>query len=97
MREVAEKYGEVTKVVLYDKEPEGILTVRFKEFDHAEEFVKAFNGKRYNGENLQLSVATDRPRFKKAAKDEQEEIADNMRRMEKYMDGDKTDSGEDEV
>ena len=91
MREAAEKFGEVTKVVLYDKEPEGIVTVRFKEFEEAEAFVKAFNGKGYNHQALRLSVADDRPRFKKSGKDDEEDREENIRRMEAYMDGDRTD------
>ncbi|KAF1968654.1 hypothetical protein BU23DRAFT_583172 [Bimuria novae-zelandiae CBS 107.79] len=94
MREAAEKFGEVTKVVLYDKEPEGILTVRFKEFDHAEAFVKAFNGRGYSGRKVQLSIADDRPKFRKSGKEDEDDIADNVRRMEAYMDGDKTDEDE---
>ena len=82
-------------MVLYDKEAEGIVTVRFKEFEHAEAFVKAVNGRRYNGEHLQLSVADDRPRFQKSGKDQEEDREENVRRMEAYMDGDRTD--EDEV
>lgn len=94
IREAAEKFGEVTKVVLYDKEPEGILTVRFKEFDQAEAFVNAFNGKGYNSEKLQLAVADDRPRFQKSGKEDTSDVEDNVRRMEAYMDGDKTDEDE---
>jgi len=91
MRSAAENFGEVTKVVLYDKEPEGIVTVRFKEFEEAEAFVKAFNGKGYNHEKLQLAVADDRPQFKKSGRDDDSDIEDNVRRMEAYMDGDKSD------
>lgn len=94
MREAAERFGDVTNVVLYDKEPEGIVTVRFKEFEQAEAFVAAFNGKGYNREKLQLSIAEDRPRFKKSGKDEEEDHEENVRRMEAYMDGDKTDEDE---
>ncbi|KAK7193760.1 hypothetical protein DPSP01_000317 [Paraphaeosphaeria sporulosa] len=91
MREAAEKFGEVTKVVLYDKEAEGILTVRFKEFEGAEAFVLAFDGKGYNHQKLQLSIADDRPRFQKSGKEDTSDVEDNVRRMEAYMDGDKTD------
>lgn len=70
MRNAGEKFGEVTNVVLYDKEPEGIVSVRFKEFEEAEAFVKAFNGKGYNNDKLQLSVADDRPRYRKTNKEE---------------------------
>jgi HIV Tat-specific factor 1 len=91
MRSAAEKFGEVTKVVLYDKEPEGVLSVRFKEFEEAEAFVKAFNGKGYNCDKLQLSVADDRPKFQKSGRDDISDVEDNVRRMEAYMDGDRTD------
>lgn len=91
MRSAAEQFGEVTKVVLYDKEPEGILTVRFKEFADAESFVNAFNGKGYNSAKLQLRVADDRPRFQKSTKEDTSDVEDNVRRMEAYMDGDRTD------
>ncbi|PVI07093.1 hypothetical protein DM02DRAFT_351290 [Periconia macrospinosa] len=66
MRDEAEKYGTVTKVVLYDKEPEGIVSVRFSDFKGAEEFCARANGKRYNGGPLKISIAEDRPRFKKS-------------------------------
>jgi HIV Tat-specific factor 1 len=52
MRKAAEKHGEVTKVVLYDKEAEGIVTVRFKEHEGAEKFQKAVNGRNYNHNDL---------------------------------------------
>lgn len=94
MREAAEKFGDVTNVVLYDKESDGIVAVRFKEFEAAEAFVAAYNGKGYDGRKLQLSVADDRPRFKKSGKTEEEDLEDNIRRMEAYMDGDKTDEDE---
>lgn len=91
MRAAAETFGEVTKVVLYDKEPEGILTVRFKEFEQAEAFVQAFNGKGYNHQKLQLAVADDRPKFQKSNNDDDSDVEDNVRRMEAYMNGDKSD------
>jgi hypothetical protein len=56
-----ERFGEVMKVVLFDKEPEGVLSVRFKEFEEAEAFVEAYNGKGYNHQKLERSLAEDRP------------------------------------
>jgi HIV Tat-specific factor 1 len=68
MREAAEQYGDITNCTLYDKEPEGIVTVRFREFEPAENFVAAFQGRRYNHRNLQLSLAEDKPKFKKSGR-----------------------------
>jgi HIV Tat-specific factor 1 len=91
MRSAAEKFGEVTKVVLFDKEEQGVLSVRFKEFEEAEAFVKAFDGKGYNHQKLELSLAEDRPKFRKSGREEISDVEDNVRRMEAYMAGDKTD------
>ncbi|CAN9308443.1 unnamed protein product [Alternaria alternata] len=68
MREAAEQYGEVTNCTLYDREPEGVVTVRFREFEPAENFVAGFQGRRYNHRGLQLSLAEDKPKFKKSGR-----------------------------
>jgi HIV Tat-specific factor 1 len=75
MREAAEKFGDVTNCTLYDKEKDGYVTVRFKEFEPAEKFVEAFQGKGYSKRKLQLSIAEDKPRFKKTARGEVQEAA----------------------
>ncbi|KAF2638142.1 hypothetical protein P280DRAFT_471803 [Massarina eburnea CBS 473.64] len=68
MRNAASKCGDVTKVVLYDHEPEGIVVVRFTEFEAAELFRQQYHGKRYNNDNLQVTIADDKPKFKKSSK-----------------------------
>ncbi|KAH7559470.1 hypothetical protein BM1_04407 [Bipolaris maydis] len=68
MREAAEEYGEVTNCTLYDKEPEGIVTVRFREFEPAEKFMADYQGRGYQRRKLALSLAEDKPRFKKSAR-----------------------------
>ncbi|CAE7010668.1 hypothetical protein CFE70_001932 [Pyrenophora teres f. teres 0-1] len=70
-REAGEKYGEVTNCTLYDKEPEGIMTVRFREFESAENFMKDYQGKSYARRRLQISLAEDKPKFKKSSKVEE--------------------------
>jgi len=67
--EPAKAIGEVTKVTIWDLEPEGIVTVRFKEFEDAEKFVAwKFGGKRYEGRDQELMLAEDKPRFKKSGR-----------------------------
>ena len=68
MREAAEEYGEVTNCTLYDKEPEGIVTVRFREFEPAEKFMADYQGRGYQKRKLALSLAEDKPRFKKSTR-----------------------------
>lgn len=85
MREAAAKYGEVTKVVLYDKEPEGIVSVRFSDFDSAEAFRNGFNGRRYNGENMEICIAEDRPKFKKSTRGTASDSEDDVERLERFI------------
>ncbi|KAF2745409.1 hypothetical protein M011DRAFT_135523 [Sporormia fimetaria CBS 119925] len=77
MREDGEKYGTVTNVVIYDLEPEGILTIRFEDTDSAAAFVKANNGRMFAGRALDVKHAQDNPKgkFKKSSRhvDEDEE------------------------
>ncbi|KAF2866733.1 hypothetical protein BDV95DRAFT_196548 [Massariosphaeria phaeospora] len=75
IREKAEESGDVTKVTIYDKEPEGIVTVRFKELDAAEDFCTKWNGKGFDGRTLQITVAEDRPKFRKSRAGPEEELA----------------------
>lgn len=86
MRKEAERIGSVTKVVLFDREPEGIVTIRFRHFEHAEKFVQDFNGKKYADVPLQVTLAEDRPKFKKSAKgDASSDSEDDMARLEKFV------------
>jgi HIV Tat-specific factor 1 len=69
MREEAELFGEVTNVTLYDKEPQGIITIRFKEFESAEKCRDAWN----------VTIAEDRVKFKKSARNEEQDSSDEER------------------
>ena len=67
--EEAEKFGEVTKVVLYDKEPEGIVSVRFKTVEEAEAYKNKTHGRVFNSQKLEAWLADERPKFKKSNRD----------------------------
>jgi HIV Tat-specific factor 1 len=79
MREEAEQFGEVTNVTLFDKEPAGILTIRFKEFEAAEKCRDAWNGKSFAYRRLEVTIAEDRVKFKKSARGEEENSSDDER------------------
>ena len=49
IREECEKLGEVTNVVLYDKEEDGVVTVRFKEVEGAQACIKVSPRERERG------------------------------------------------
>lgn len=69
MREAGERFGEVTKCVLYDEEPEGIVVLRFKDIESAEAFQKKYDGKKFGDRIAKVTLAEDRPKFKKGKRD----------------------------
>ncbi|KAF2686527.1 hypothetical protein K458DRAFT_402140 [Lentithecium fluviatile CBS 122367] len=89
MREAAGKFGEVTKTVLYDLEPEGIVVIRFKDFEAAEAFKAGFNGKNYNDGPLEIAIAEDRPKFKKSKN--KDDSDDDAAKVEAFLNDDDSD------
>lgn len=83
MREEAETFGEVTNVTLFDKEEDGIIAVRFKEFEGAEKFKEANNGRHFGGRKLEVTLAEEKPRFKKSAKGEEADSDEEERNLER--------------
>lgn len=83
MREEGEKFGEVTNVTLFDKEQDGIIAIRFKEFDSAEKFMNANNGRMFAKRKLEVTLAEDKPRFKKSARGEEPDSDEEERNLDK--------------
>lgn len=65
VREECEKFGEVTNVVLYDQEADGVVTVRFADAMAAKAAVKVFDGRSYDYRTVKAYIAKDKERFKK--------------------------------
>ena len=57
VREECEKLGTVTSVILYDKEEDGTVTVRFSDAMAAAEAVKVFNGRIFDGRAVSIQPA----------------------------------------
>ncbi|GJE94495.1 RRM domain-containing protein [Phanerochaete sordida] len=66
VREECETLGEVTNVVLYDKEPEGIMTVKFRDPLSAQACVIKMNGRFFAGRRIEASVYAGKQRFKRS-------------------------------
>jgi HIV Tat-specific factor 1 len=79
IRDEAETFGPVTNVTLYDREADGIMTVRFREFEDAEKFRDAIHGRHFAKRVLEVTIAEDKPRFKKSAKVEEPDSEDEQR------------------
>lgn len=64
--------GPVTSVVLYDLEPDGVVSVKFKDVESAAACIKLMNGRSFGGSTVQASLASGE-KFKKS----KEEAGDN--------------------
>ncbi|KAK5115984.1 hypothetical protein LTR62_000440 [Meristemomyces frigidus] len=83
VREECDKFGQVTNVVLYDKEEDGVVTVRFADARSAGACVQAFNGRWFDKQQIVAHMADGRERFKKSGK--KDETADEeQERLNKF-------------
>ncbi|XP_040907042.1 HIV Tat-specific factor 1 [Toxotes jaculatrix] len=52
LRTECEKFGEVKKVILFDRHPDGVASVAFKEPEQADACIQSFNGRWFGGRQL---------------------------------------------
>lgn len=52
LRSECEKFGEVKKVIIFDRHPDGVASVAFKEADQADACMQSFNGRWFGGRQL---------------------------------------------
>ncbi|KAF2657510.1 hypothetical protein K491DRAFT_323337 [Lophiostoma macrostomum CBS 122681] len=93
-QEAGAEYGTVTNVIVYDREPAGIVTVRFSEEAAAEQFAKKANGMQFGdrGDGVQqyltAYVAQDKPKFKKSGKGTESDEEEEAARLERFVNED---------
>ena len=71
-REECSKFGEVENVVLFDAEPEGVITVRFANSTAAKACIKKMDGRAYERRYLEAKMANGTERFQKRGKAQKE-------------------------
>ncbi|KAG6014793.1 hypothetical protein E4U43_006120 [Claviceps pusilla] len=69
IRDECAKLGTVTSVVLYDEEPDGIVSVRFKDAASAMACIQLMHGRSFDGRVVEAFLRTGREKFKKSNKD----------------------------
>lgn len=72
IRDECAKLGVVTSVVLYDLEPDGVVSVRFKETASAAACIKLMNGRSFGGSTVHASLASGE-KFKKSQNEANED------------------------
>ncbi|KAJ7462298.1 hypothetical protein B0H11DRAFT_2160144 [Mycena galericulata] len=85
VREECASLGEVTNVVLYDKEPEGVMTVKFRDPLSAQACVLKMNGRFFDGLRVEASLYSGKQRFRRSGAGEEIE-GDNDESEKKRLD-----------
>ncbi|KAE8309859.1 hypothetical protein BDV41DRAFT_567048 [Aspergillus transmontanensis] len=65
IRDECSKLGEVTNVVLYDKETDGVVSVKFQDPEAARNCVKLMDGRYFAGTRVEAYISDGSERFKK--------------------------------
>lgn len=81
IREECAKFGEITNVTLYDKEEDGVVTVRFSNAMSSKACIKALDGRKFGGQSVEAMVADGSEKFKKSRKGTDD---DDAARLEKF-------------
>lgn len=84
IREECQKDGQVTNVVLYDKEADGVVTVRFGNAVAAQACVRRNNGRGFGGPlPVEAHIANGQEKFKKS-KEQDADDDDEETRLEGF-------------
>ncbi|BEJ14760.1 hypothetical protein CspHIS471_0405270 [Cutaneotrichosporon sp. HIS471] len=86
VREEAETLGAVTSVVLYDKEEDGVMTIKFKDPVAAQTCVKKMDGRYFGGQRVSATIYTGRERFRKSGGLSYSEDLEEQDRLDKFAD-----------
>ncbi|KAJ1673065.1 hypothetical protein EV182_005960 [Spiromyces aspiralis] len=92
VREECEKLGEVTNVKIYDKEDEGVISVKFRDKMSAAACVKVMNGRFFAGRQIEASLYDGRKKYRSTKKDEETEkqVEQRMENYAKWLESSKS-------
>lgn len=93
LREECSKCGEVRKVIIYDRHPEGIVQVNMSCPEEADECVNLLNGRWFGQRQLTAEIWDGKTKFKIAETDAQ--ISQRLDNWDKFLESDKAESGAD--
>ncbi|KAI9811924.1 MAG: hypothetical protein M1832_000666 [Thelocarpon impressellum] len=65
IRDECEKLGPVTNVVLFDGEPDGVVSVRFASEEAAKACVRSMHNRLFSGQRIQASIATGAEKWRR--------------------------------
>jgi len=84
VREECETLGVVTNCVLYDKEREGIMTVKFKDIVSAQACILKMNGRFFSGRKVEASYQKGKITFKRSANEDDGDDDVERKRLDEF-------------
>ncbi|XP_044269057.1 HIV Tat-specific factor 1 homolog [Tribolium madens] len=87
LREEVSKIGEVRKVMIYDRHPEGVAQINMSSPEEADEVVKLLNGRWFMKRQLTAEIWDGKTKFKIAETDAQ--INERLDNWDKFLEEDK--------
>ncbi|KAF9461270.1 hypothetical protein BDZ94DRAFT_1167931 [Collybia nuda] len=72
VREECASLGDVTNVVLYDKEQDGVMTVKFRDPVSAQACILKMNGRYFAGRKIEATLFTSKQRYRRSGTGEEE-------------------------
>lgn len=85
MKAECEKFGEVRKVIVFDRNKEGVCSVAFATFDGAEACLPVMNGRWFAGRRITAEKWDGKTNYKVEETDKQKE--ERLDEWEKYLAG----------
>jgi HIV Tat-specific factor 1 len=85
IRQGCESIGPVTSVTLYDLEPEGIVSVKFKLQEDALRCLREMSGRFFGGRQLETSLHDDITRYKKTKGTSAEEEEERLEKFGNWL------------
>lgn len=90
LREEVSKIGQVRKVLIYDRHPEGVAQINMSSPEEADEVVKLLNGRWFMKRQLTAEIWDGKTKFKIAETDAQ--INERLENWDKFLEGDKAEN-----
>jgi len=89
LRSECEKFGEVKKVIIFDRNPAGVASILFHEPEMADECIQALNGRFYGGRTISAETYDGVTKFD--IQETEEELQKRLDDWEKFIGGDDED------
>ncbi|KAK9353907.1 hypothetical protein V1523DRAFT_172091 [Lipomyces doorenjongii] len=95
IRDGCEEIGPVTNVVLYDLEPDGVMSIKFRNEDDALDCISKMDGRYFSGRQLEASIYDGQVRYRKSGKkhgDEDDKVEEErLARFGEWLEHDEAD------